>query len=242
MYFRQVSFGSSNRQKPAGQNAFSYMRWSKIGHCSHVVGGAGGARAVARWDGNVALQRWGCGRCRRVDVATAAAARASLFLSLALLYLHSDVRLEDAGEAPRGGGAGIEEMMPGVVLPAPSVGAVAIPAKDFVATCAPGTYTEPLSLSVSLSLPLCISLSFSFSSSSYIHSSFSPSYSLTPPLLCQSLSLSSSRLFSHDFSLSLSLFFMRQIDSKAARAILLAQISYTWRCKNIGKFFIRLNY
>lgn len=25
------------------------------------------ARAVARWDGNVALQRWGCGRCRRRD-------------------------------------------------------------------------------------------------------------------------------------------------------------------------------
>lgn len=24
-------------------------------------------RAVARWDGNVALQRWGCGRCRRRD-------------------------------------------------------------------------------------------------------------------------------------------------------------------------------
>lgn len=25
------------------------------------------ARAVARWDGNVALQRWGCGRCRPAD-------------------------------------------------------------------------------------------------------------------------------------------------------------------------------
>lgn len=27
----------------------------------------GRTRAVARWDGNVALQRWGCGRCRPRD-------------------------------------------------------------------------------------------------------------------------------------------------------------------------------
>lgn len=31
------------------------------------LGRLGRTRAVARWDGNVALQRWGCGRCRPRD-------------------------------------------------------------------------------------------------------------------------------------------------------------------------------
>lgn len=39
----------------------------KIWPCYHGPQRDSAARAVARWDGNVALQRWGCGRCRRRD-------------------------------------------------------------------------------------------------------------------------------------------------------------------------------
>lgn len=50
---------------PSGLRCGTQERAAKI--CLADPTAVSVARAVARWDGNVALQRWGCGRCRSAD-------------------------------------------------------------------------------------------------------------------------------------------------------------------------------
>lgn len=68
MVFASVAtvLGVACRHRPMTGRAVQ-ERAMKICPCHHGPRTDSAARAVARWDGNVALQRWGCGRCRRRD-------------------------------------------------------------------------------------------------------------------------------------------------------------------------------
>lgn len=55
------------RRAATGRRYNTQERATKICLVGAPTGVSGRPRAVARWDGNVALQRWGCGRCRPRD-------------------------------------------------------------------------------------------------------------------------------------------------------------------------------